>query len=385
MGPDDIASVEVIEELDVARDGSWAVVVQRRIRRYRRKFVYESHLYSVDLTARLRPRPVTEGRVRDWSPRIAPDGRHLAFLRSDPSADDAPTELCVMRIGAPDARLLAPKVSTPGFGDISELAWSPDGSRLAFVAPVDPPRWIIGDHPPVGSKAGRAAKLPSPTTRRMRRTDWRWDEVGHRDRWSHLFVIDAASGAPPRQVTRGDFGVGAITWHPDGRTVAFVADRSERPDLRSAPDDLVGRRRRRATLGAIEAELRARCRRGRQPPRLLARRTLVGGGRHPPTATARRRDARPAARAGGRVAPAGGAGARARPPDRELDRHRPDRLDGLRALRPDVARRAHDRRRRDRPRPRAFPSSGTSIPAAARCSTLRASAIERATHHGPTR
>ncbi len=210
----------------------------------------------------------------------------------------------------------------------------PTASRLAFVAAVDPPRWIVGDRPPIGSAASRSSKLPTPTARRITRTDWRWDEVGHRDHWSHLFVIDVDAGAPPRQVTRGDWGVGAITWHPNGRTrgVRRRSQRAPRPACRARRSG-----RSTSTPGRVRTRSKPRC--------VL---DAGGGAAHPAyspdgrwlaavgilaAATARRRDARPAARTGRRVAPARGAGARARPPDRELDRHRPHRLDGLRALR----------------------------------------------------
>ncbi|MBA2299592.1 MAG: S9 family peptidase, partial [Chloroflexi bacterium] len=69
---------------------------------------------------------------------------------------------------------------------------------------------------------------------RMARTDWRWDGVGHLDRWSHLFILDRLGGRP-RQVTGGDWGVSDIAWHPDGRTIAFTADRGPEPDLHPRP------------------------------------------------------------------------------------------------------------------------------------------------------
>ena len=91
--------------------------------------------------------------------------------------------------------------------------------RLAFTAEVDPPRFISGKTRPI-ARRGKDDSDP-PTARRITRTDWRWDEEGHRDRWSHLFVLDRP-GSPPRQVTSGDWGVADITWHPDSRTIAFT-------------------------------------------------------------------------------------------------------------------------------------------------------------------
>ncbi len=257
MRPEDIRRVVVVEELDVASDGSSVVVVRRVIR----AGVYQSHLYVVDLNGRRRPRRLTDGKVRDTWPRVSVDGATVAFIRSDPYDHDAPILLCTVPILGGRVRTLAPAGASPGFGAISELAWSPDGSRLAFAAQVDPPISIVGRRPAVGTRAGRNPKLKSPTARRLARTDWRWDEVGHRDRWTHLFVLPTDAAAMPRQVTSGDWGVSAITWHPDARTVAFVADLGPDADVRP-----------RTAIVGVDVDAGPRSKRSR--PRVL----LQGGG-----------------------------------------------------------------------------------------------------------
>ena len=125
-------------------------------------------------------------------------------------------------------------VKTGDHGAVVELAWSPDGRRLAFTAEVDPPRFIVGPdhaHRPPAPPNAKTAETPSPRARRMTRADWRWDGEGHRDRWTHLFVVDWGDGRP-RQVTSGDWGVSDIAWHPDGRSIAFSSDRGPDADLR---------------------------------------------------------------------------------------------------------------------------------------------------------
>ncbi len=257
MRPDDIRRVVVVEELDIVGDGSFSVVVRRVIR----NGVYESHLFVVDLVARARPRRLTDGRVRDTCPRVSPDGSTVAFIRSDPHDDDAPNRLCTVATRGGTVRELAPRGATPGFGTITEVAWSPDGTRLAFTAAVDPPISIVGERPPVGTRAARNPKLKAPTARRITATDWRWDETGHRDRWMHLFVLSTRPRATPRQVTTGGWGVSAITWHPDGRTVAFEADLGPEADLRP-----------RSTIVGVDVDAGSRSR--RSLPRVL----LEGGG-----------------------------------------------------------------------------------------------------------
>jgi len=235
LTPADIRRQVFIEELDLSSDGRTAVVIRRQARGLH----YVSHLFAValDRGRAARPRRLSDGMIRDARPSISPDGRTIAFTRSDP-AGDGPCRLVTMSIDGGTPRIRPNR----GHGAVGEVAWSPDGRRIAFTATVDPPRFLVGPTDAVDRQArsgaqqgelGSAATYrASPRARRMERTDWRGDGEGFRDRWSHLFVVDVAPRAAAIQVTRGDWGVSHITWHPDGRTIAFTADRGPEPDLR---------------------------------------------------------------------------------------------------------------------------------------------------------
>jgi len=268
MTPEDIRRVVVVEELDLSTDGRLAIVVRRSIKGDR----YHGHLFAIDLDrgAIPRPRQLTRGVVRDTWPRLCSDGRTLAFVRTDPGDEDAPARIAVLDLAKPDAPVRFAR--TGDHGAVTEVAWSPDGRRLVFTAEVDPPRFIVGPTSPVSRRrrpdAKAAAETPAPRARHITRTDWRWDGEGHRDRWSHLFIVDRP-GAKPRQVTSGDWGVSDIAWHPDGRSIAFSADRGPDADLHP-----------RTTIWAVDVEgtPKGSARAGASPSTAEPREILAAGG-----------------------------------------------------------------------------------------------------------
>ncbi len=264
-----IRSQVVLEEHDISRDGAFAVVVRRFVAGNR----YRSHLWLVPLEStgtragrrrnggspgRGAPRQLTTGRVRDTRPRISPNGRFLAFRRaSEPQRKatdaDETSYLFVLDVRTGRER----RVPTPRKRAVNEIAWSPDGSRLAFTAEADPPRFTVG----------RENDDETPTARRIRRIDWRLDEAGIVDRWEHAFVVGLGRGAQARQLTHGDFGVSGIAWSPDGARLAFAADRRADSDLEP-----------RTTIWAVDVGQDAGPDGRGEPRQLLA----LGGSAHSP-------------------------------------------------------------------------------------------------------
>ena len=156
----------------------------------------------------------------DASPRFSPDGRSLAFLRSN---DDGLKNLWLIPMDGGEAWQL-----TSERGGVSEFDWSPDSTKIAYVSNVDPDT-LPEDHDP--SK--------DPMTRVVRRIRYKFDSLGWRgDAHRHLFVVDVASG-DSNQITNGDWDDGFVKWSPDGARLAFVSGRAPDRDTRAGSEAYV--------------------------------------------------------------------------------------------------------------------------------------------------
>jgi dipeptidyl aminopeptidase/acylaminoacyl peptidase len=202
----------VLEEHDVAADGSFAVVSRRTVDGDR----YVSDLWLVPLDGG-EPRRLTNGASRDKRPRVSPHGDRVAFTRKVEGGDD-PVLMLLDLAGGEPAELALGELSP------DELAWAPDSRTLAFTAETGPERFLVGPKPKDGKP---------PRARRVTTIDYRWDEEDYLDRRAQLFVVAAHEGARTRQLTKIAGGVSGIAWRPDSRAIAFVAD--PRPDADRTP------------------------------------------------------------------------------------------------------------------------------------------------------
>ncbi|WP_426595335.1 S9 family peptidase [Cellulomonas sp. McL0617] len=213
MLPTDIEQLTVPGPPTVLPDGTGAIVsvVHPRLS----DDEYTGGLWTVPLDdGRGGPRPLTRGH-RDTSPEVSPDGRWVAFTRTEPQGK--PQVFVVETTGGEPLPLTdAPLgASAPQF--------SPDSRRVAYLARVpEPGRY---------EKDGRPGAEPPRHITELR---YRADGVGFvRDRPQHLFVVDLpAAGARsgdevPTSValTSGEIGVGGARWLPSGHALVAVSAR----------------------------------------------------------------------------------------------------------------------------------------------------------------
>lgn len=219
--PETIFDLQFVDAVMPSPDGAWAVYTIKTIDR--EKDDYQSHLWLTP-TGGGAPRRLTQGEHKNFGAVWSPDGRWIAFVST---RRDKKPQIYRLPLNGGEAERL-----TDLDGDPSSLEWSPDGKSILFTFHANDP--VEQGHLPgsVPEKKAREAKaekkeLPEPTYRHITRMLYKLDGAGWLPRArSHVHVLDLASGAD-RALTTGDFDHGAATWSPDGKWVAFTANRQE--------------------------------------------------------------------------------------------------------------------------------------------------------------
>jgi dipeptidyl aminopeptidase/acylaminoacyl peptidase len=208
---EDLTAIAVPEQPALSPDGSQIV------------YVLQTSEVDADRSVRAlwrvgaregQPEQLTRGQA-DSAPAWSPDGTRVAFLR----AAGGPAQLWLLPAGGGEPEQL----TTLPLGAGAPV-WSPDGSKIAFAAAVDS-RAADGE-----DDKARASRASAPIV--TDRLDYQADGAGLlRTMRQHLHVLDLAS-KQCRQLTSGDWHAGAPAWSPDSAQVAFAAATAPDADLR---------------------------------------------------------------------------------------------------------------------------------------------------------
>jgi Tol biopolymer transport system component len=148
-------------------------------------------------------------RVHDSSPAWSPDGSRIAFVRRYDGRREA---VFVMNADGGGKRRVT---SYPGGRGLVALSWSPDGERIAFVR--NESIWVVNAEGTAPRRLIRNAGLPawSPDGSKILFVGQRGGQGSSTEIW-----VANADGTGQRRLTHGD-GAWNPAWSPDGRRIAF--------------------------------------------------------------------------------------------------------------------------------------------------------------------
>ncbi|MGA8098759.1 MAG: hypothetical protein WB810_08885, partial [Candidatus Cybelea sp.] len=202
IGESDYQRLVSLDSPAISPDGKHAIVKITRILWNDDK--RSSDLIMVDLTTGAQQTLLSH---RDGlsDAAFSPDGTQIAFLADDGEPKDSHTQLFVMPAAGGVTRQV-----TSGKVDVEQFAWSPDEHTFAYAA-ADPDPQLAGsdrfrDSFIFTTEPIVARESPKPV---------------------HLFTI-SLDGSAPAQLTSGPQSVATgeaestLSWSPDGKTIAFT-------------------------------------------------------------------------------------------------------------------------------------------------------------------
>ena len=212
---------ERVSDPQISPDGQRIVYTRRWVDKVADK--WESSVWIMNVEGS-RNRYLLKGSSPKWSP----DGTRLAYLaEGEPKGE----QIFVRWMDAEGGTTQVTRVENAP----RSLEWSPDGEQLAFVELVPKTTsWKI-DMP----KAPKGAKW-TETPRIVDRMTYRRDRQGFLEEgYSHIFVSPAGGGTP-RQSTEGDYNHGSsgLSWTPDGTEILFSALRVDDWEYRWRESDI---------------------------------------------------------------------------------------------------------------------------------------------------
>jgi dipeptidyl aminopeptidase/acylaminoacyl peptidase len=214
---DDLAKMKAVGDPQVSPDGKWVAYTVGTVDAEKDK--RDSDIWMVSWDGAEQVRLTFTPDTGESSPRWSPDNKYLAFLtsRGDETEKKQGSQIWLLSRAGGEAQPL-----TNIKGGVSDFAWSPDAKRLVLVVKDPNPN----EEPE--KKDGWKRKTAPPIV--LDRYHFKQDREGYlQPQHSHLTLFDV-DARKAETLTEGRFDEQIPSWSPDGRSIAFVSNRSTDPD-----------------------------------------------------------------------------------------------------------------------------------------------------------
>lgn len=124
----DLMKIATANQIQIAPGGTKAVtVVTRKAVKNENEYYYTRHLYLLDLSGKEEPRQLTFGDKNDGQPQWSPDGKHIAFARTDGEK----SQIWILPIEGGEGY----SITKAEFG-ATRPRWSPNGKSILFSSSI---------------------------------------------------------------------------------------------------------------------------------------------------------------------------------------------------------------------------------------------------------
>ncbi len=212
---DDVLSLKTVNNAQISPDGQWVAFTVSEMNIKKDKS--ETRIWMIPSKGG-EAIPMTAKGYSASQPRWSPDNKYLSFQASK---NDGKTQVWTLnRLGGEAQQLTN---ITQG---VSGHEWSPDGSRLLLRIRDPKPEELTKDK--------EDDKKPKPYI--VDRLQFKRDYAGYLNRYrTHIYTYTPGDTAAV-QITSGDFDDSSPVWSPDGKSIAFVSNRTDNPDGNSNSD-----------------------------------------------------------------------------------------------------------------------------------------------------